>query len=352
MKKVHVKELKGGECLAKDIYTSNYNIIMTKGITLKKEYLDKLLMLGIESVYIDIEEETRDTVLIEKIQEECLEQVRRILEQHIYKHNNELTKLCTLAECLISEMLKEEEVEEKLVEIREEGGDLYSHSINVCGLATMLALKMGLDKDCVCDIAKGSLLHDIGLRYITVPYENVDISALSLQEKNEYKRHALEGYKSLEEEGWISSRAKEIILFHHENEAGTGYPLKTTGNKLSVPVKIVIVCNVFDEMVSGIGYKRTHLREAIEYLRDNKKRLFDKDVTEKFLQMIVQYPVGCIVETNQGEIGKVIAQNKEMLDRPILEIFKNSNGQKLDEPKKLDLIKVLNVFISRTIDIC
>ena len=53
------------------------------------------------------------------------------------------------------------------------------------------------------------------------------------------------------------------------------------------------------------------------------------------LQMIMQYPNGTIVQTNEGEIGKVIKQNLEMADRPVLEIFKDENGIRIEPKKKI-----------------
>lgn len=355
MKKVAVKDLIGGEILAKDLFTPSYTVLMARGTILKKEYIERFPILGIEYIYIeevDKKNKTEKTgeIIQEEIKEECSEKVRAVLEKHIYKHNSELASLCSVAETLITDILNEKEMCEKVVEVRAQGGDMYTHSVNVCALSSMLALKLGVEKDVAKDIAKGSILHDIGLRYITVEYENIDILSLSLFEQKEYQKHTVYGFNALKEEKWISENAKNIILFHHEYESGSGYPLHLTGNKISLPIKIVSICNAFDQMISGIGYKQTSLQEAIEFLRDNRKVLFDKEITEKFLQMIVQYPNGTIVETNKGEIGKVIKQNLNMADRPILEIFKNQDGTKIEPKKRIDLIENLNVFITKVIE--
>lgn len=350
MKKTAVKDLTGGEILAKDIYTSSYNILMSRGSVLKKEYAEKLPLLGIHFVYIeDSKEEASDNTMENDIKQTINKKVRHVLETHIYKHNKELSDLCEVAEDIISAVLDEEQINEKVVEIKAEGGDMYTHSVNVCSLGTVLALKLKLDKEKVEDIAKGSILHDLGLRYITVPYENIDISSLPQQDQNEYKKHVTYAFKALEKENWLSQTAKDIILFHHEYINGTGYPLHLTDEKLEIPVKIVSLCDAFDQMISGIGWKQTNLQESIEYLRYNKGILFDKYVTEKFLQMIVQYPIGTIVVTNQGEIGRVVRLNREMMERPVIEIIKNSSGKILKKPEEIDLLKVLNVFIVKTI---
>ena len=343
MKRVHVKTLSGGEILSKDLYDLNYgNILMPKGTILKKDYIDKLPMLGVDTVFIDGEENSSN---ISRIMEMCQNQIKQVLEKHIYKHNEELKILCRMAEDMIMEAVTEEPLNEKVVEIQEAGGDFYSHSMQVCTLSTILAIKCGLDKETIQDILKGALLHDIGLRYITVPYENISIEKLYKSEREEYRRHTLEGYRALEQETWISSCAKDIIFYHHERLNGGGYPLKLRGGRLSTAVKIVSICDAFDERITGIGHERCHLQEALEYLRDNKGILFDRKLTESFLKMVVQYPTGCIVRVSTGEIGRVVYQNKEMPERPVVLLLQAEDGTGYVEGKELDLMKVLNMFI-------
>lgn len=348
MRRVRVKELCGGEILAKELYVQNYgSVLMPKGTILKKEYIEKLDQLGFEMVFI---EEQKKNGIITGLIEECQNQVKQVLERHIYKHNEELKKLCRMAEDMILEAVNEEPLNDKIVEIQEGGADVYAHSMQVCTLATMLALKCGLEKETVQDTLKGGLLHDIGLRYITVPYENVDIEKLPKSSKDEYKRHTLEGYQALEKETWISSNTKDIIFYHHERVDGSGYPLKLSGDRIGLPVKIVSVCDAFDERLRGIGQERCRLQEAVEYLRDNKGVLFDKTVTETFLKMIVQYPTGCMLKLSTGDVGKVISQNKEMPERPVVSLLYAENGEAYEEPKELDLMKVLNVVIVEILD--
>ena len=343
MKKVRVKDLCGGEVLAKDLYVQNYgSVLVPKGTILKQDYIDRLEPLGFDTVYI---EEDRKENAITELMEECQNQVKQVMERHIYKHNEELKKLCSIAEDMIMEVVNEEPLNEKIVEIQEEGTDVYSHSMQVCTLSTMLALKCGLERELVQDTLKGALLHDIGLRYITVPYESVEINDLPKSSIEEYKNHTTAGYQALEREKWITSDTKDIIFYHHERMDGSGYPLKLSGDRLSLPVKIVSVCDAFDERLRGIGHKRCKLQEAVEFLRDNKGVLFDKTVTETFLKMIVQYPTGCMLKLSTGEVGKVVSQNKEMPERPVVSLLYAQNGEAYKEPKEMDLMKVLNVII-------
>lgn len=350
MKRVNISALTGGEILARDLFAENYgNVLMPRGTVLKKEYIERLELLGIKTVFI---EETVSGIAESKLEllESCQNQVKQVLERHIYKHNAELQKLCDTAESMIMEVLDDEPIAERVIEIQHSGGDMYSHSMRVCTFSTILALKCGLDKRIVQDILKGGLLHDLGLRYITVKYENVNIEDLPKSSQEQYRMHTLEGYAALKQEKWISNNVKDIIFYHHERLDGTGYPLQLSGERLSIPVKIVNICDAFDELLAGIGCTRYRLQEATEFLRDSKGIKFDKNLTETFLKMIVQYPTGCEVRISTGERGTVIAQNREMPERPIVEIQYDKNGKRYRQTKKMDLMQTLNIFIVESSD--
>lgn len=352
MKKVSVKDLQGGEVLAKDVCSVAFHVLMVKGTVLKKEYIEKLPILNIEFVYIEEKEESEEKEELEEqnyefniMAQEMVRQVKFTLEHHIYKNNKELKHICIMTEELIESILMEKEIWNYMIELKEEKNDMITHSIHVCTFATLLAFRLGMDKTVIMDIAKGGILHDIGLRYLTVPYENCDIDKLSMQEQNEYRKHTTNAYSSLERESWLTEQMKDIVLMHHEYENGSGYPLHLTSERIPEAVKVICICDVFDEMISGIGYCHRRVQEAIEFLKYNSGQLFNKNYTEVFLSMIVHYPVGAIVRLSNGEVGKVIRQNPKFNERPVLELLSNTKGKKYSKKKILDLCKVLNVFI-------
>ena len=54
-------------------------------------------------------------------------------------------------------------------------GNLYDHTIMVTMLSVMVARKLKATKEFLRELALGCLLHDLGLRYITVSYINLDM---------------------------------------------------------------------------------------------------------------------------------------------------------------------------------
>ena len=344
-----IDELEGGEILARNIMTWDYQIILPEGIAMRRDYIEKLKELGITEAYIKDETKSEEIVILKSEAEESIrETVKDILERHTYQNNDELSELSGTADNIISSILEEDQVVEKIYDIKERSADIYEHSISICSLAILTALKLNVEKDRIHEIGVGCLLHDIGLRYTTVDYNNKDMEALNKQELAAYKKHPIYGYTSLKDEPWISELSKSIILYHHERMDGSGFPLRT--KEISFECRIVNVCDAFDEMIRGIACKRRKVYEAIEYLNNFKGKLFDERIVEAFLGFTAVYPSGTHVLTNEGEMAIVLSQNKDFKDRPVIRILKDKDGNEVKGEVIKDLVKVHNVFIEKTLD--
>lgn len=344
-----IEDLKGDEILARNIMTWDYQIILPEGITLRKDYIEKLVELGITEAYIKEETKSEEIVILKsEIEESIRETVKDILERHTYQNNEELFGLSKTADNIITSILEEDQVVEKIFDIRERSADIYEHSISICSLAILTALKMNVEKHRIHEIGVGCLLHDIGLRYTTIDYNSRSMDTLNKQEQAAYMKHPIYGYSSLKDEGWISELSKSIILLHHERLDGSGFPLHA--RELSLECRIVNVCDAFDEMICGIACERTKVYEAIEYLKSFRDKKFDSRVVDVFLGFTAVYPAGTHVITNEGEMGVVLSQNKDFQDRPVIRIVKDKDGKDVEGDVIKDLVKVHNVFIEKALD--
>ena len=345
MRLCKVDDLKGTEVLAKDVMTLEYKVLLSAGTLLKPEYIEKLKELNIRDVYVkeEVPDAKQVVILKEEVEADFRSKVKSILEKHTYSHNEKLMELSQTADYIITNILQEEEVVEKIYDIKERSSDIYEHSINLCSLATLVALRMELSQDTVHDIGVSSLLHDLGLRYLSIPYENQNLDELSESEYAEYKKHPIYGYSALRDENWISEAVKNMILYHHERLDGSGYPLKATD--ISRECRIIQICEAFDEMICGIGCKRMKVYEAVRYLRLNKDIKFDGKIVDILLEFTAVYPAGSVVLTNEGETGIVLYQNKQYPDRPVIRITKDRNGTAVDVVK--DLTEYNDLYIDK-----
>lgn len=346
----NIVDLKGDEILARPLMTWDYQVILPEGAVIRKDYIDKISELGILEVFVKEKEQSNEIVILKSdIKDTITEKVKDILERHTYRRNNEeLEKLCETADNIITTILQEEQVVEKVFDIKERSTNIYEHSINICSLAILTALKMELDEKAIHDIGVGCLLHDIGLRYTTIDFTQSDEENLTPQELAEYKKHPVYGYSSLRDQDWISDLSKNIILYHHERLDGSGFPLRI--KEIPLECRIVNVCDAFDEMICGITRKRIKVYEAIEYLKSFKNILFDAKIVDIFLDFTAVYPAGTHVITNEGELAVVVAQNKDFQDRPIIRILKDKSGNDVKEEVFKDMVKIHNIFIDKVMD--
>ncbi|CDB65575.1 putative two-component system response regulator [Eubacterium sp. CAG:248] len=398
MKKVKVKSLKGNEILALPIVTDGGTVLIHADVELKPELINRAIRLGIKSLYIkdypeevinkenynhivisseddydDVYNEGQDVSDSEcadvknekkteynnkyienhiyKVEETAINSrtiIKNVLEKHIYRHNSDLKIIGEQAEKIIESVIEEPEVITNITEMRNISTDMYTHCINVCALSTIMALRLKMSEKQVRNISIGAILHDIGLRYIKVPYMNTNETYMNVKDALEYKKHTIFGYSSLQDEGWIPDIAKEIILLHHERIDGKGYPFQHKGDKIKTEVKLVSLCDDFESLISGVGSPKLKIYEAIEYIKANQGIKYDATITDKLIESVAVYPVGINVITSEGEMGVVVRQNHKFTDRPVIRMLKHADGSQYKDDVEKDLMEYLTLFIVDT----
>lgn len=354
MRRVLIQSIRGNELLAKDIISENGIVIMSKGTVVKKEYIPKFISLGIYDLYIEdeysegiyIEENIEDT-----IKEHHQEIMKNIIDKYSFQGYGELEDIKGIADNIIKDILSQPEVLFSISGMRRRSESLYSHSISVCALSVVLALRMKLSKVKVKEIAVGSLLHDIGYNFVTVDFMNNEYDSFTKQEKKELMKHVVHGYTFLEKEKWLSSASKDIVLCHHECADGSGYPFRKTGDKLKIGSKIVSVCDAFDSIVYGFFTSKLKVHDAINYIMSQAGIKYDFNVVNLFLESVAAYPNGSGVLTNEGETGIVLRQNSKFPTRPVIRIIKDNKGAPVTQWVEKDLKQELTLFIRDTVDL-
>lgn len=350
MKLVKIEELNGTEILAKSVLTQDYNELISEGSILKLSYIPKLKNNGIKEVFIkdnELDAQTR-LILKEDINKKCKEKVQEILSRHMYNAGQDMTEIADAAENIIANISNDNNVVQQIYDIKERSADLYEHCISTCTIATLVGLKLELRNDQIRELGIGCLLHDLGLRYVTVDFVNRNVDDMNPVEKDEYHKHPIFGYTAIRNEEWIPKISKEIILMHHETIDGEGFPLRT--KDLLITTKIASACDFFDESICGIGRERKKVYEAVEYLKAYRGNKFDAAVVDELLDFIAVYPSGSVVTTNFGELAVVIRQNKGFPERPVLQLIADKQGRKIDGILVRDLLEYTNIFIEKVIN--
>ena len=310
------------------------------------KHIEALVSAGISEV--EIFEPTalspkEKKVIKEKLKTECSRKIQDVMERYV-TYDSGIEEISDTANEIVEDMFSRDEVVDRVYDIRERSGDLYEHSVMVASLSILTALKMNLSKWEVYDIGVGSLLHDMGLRYLSVPYQDVDVfEEYDPESLFEYKKHTLYGFSSVEKETWMSNESKKIVLFHHERLDRSGFPFKHI--VMPIGVRIVAIADAFDDILCGIGVKRGNVRQALEYIRNGRDKLFEGRIVDYFLEFIAAYPVGTTVVTNKGDEAVVIEQNVHFTDRPKIKLIKDKYGKPYEEEKMIDLLEEDDIAI-------
>lgn len=352
MAKVKVTDLKIGDYLSRPVYRNDFQTILYEGTKISENDITILKKEGIE--YVDvfsdaprkINEHERE-IITKEIHEDCTKKVKKLISTHVCSNNANLKELSDTAENIVDDIFKTEEIASRIFDVKQKAGDLYDHSVTVSTLSILTALKLNLSHDEVCDIGIGGLLHDLGLKYITIDYLNKSYDDFNADDLFEYKKHTLYGFSSVEEEKWMATCSKRIVLQHHERLDGTGYPFRQ--KVISLPVKIVAVCDAFHDRISGIGVNEMKVDEALRDIEKYRDIYYDGKVVDIFESFIALYPVGTKVLTSKGEEAIVIEQTEYSTDKPIIKLLKNQKGEEYTRDKFINLSEIRTVYIEKSL---
>ena len=333
MRRKKTEQITGREILAKDVYSSGGVVLISAGTILKKEYIDKLLELKITDVFVE-DEISREIqikdITEEKISEQCTEKLKDTLERFSYTTGKKLQELSKVATEVMEGVLLQEEVIYTISNVRNYSKSLYEHSLSVTALSILMAVRAGYSQTETKEIAMGALLHDIGFTSVKEKYFGLILDEAEEKIQKEIKRHVVYGYIEVEQEDWISSVSREIILKQQ--------------------VRLVAICDAFDNMVYGNLEKRKKVHEALDEIMKSGGEKYDPELVKIFVRSVAKYPTGTIVQLSNGEYGIVIRQNAEAPTKPLIRmVVQDKDGEWIGREER-DLTDNPAIYIVDTVE--
>lgn len=184
---------------------------------------------------------------------------------------------------LIKEEIQEMMALARSVEEKDEATEGHCHRIE--RLAIRTGERMGLPAQRLMDLSYGAYLHDIGK--VRVPDGILNKAGpLTDDEWVEMRRHPEHGAEMLREKGFLKDAAR-IVLAHHENYDGSGYPSGIRGEEIPIEARVVAVVDAYDAITSERPYQQALAKQsAVLELRLNAGTQFDPRVVRAFLTVI------------------------------------------------------------------
>ncbi len=160
-------------------------------------------------------------------------------------------------------------------------GDMISHGIASSVISILICEQMNITmKAAIEKVAMGALLHDIGLKEI--PKEILTKPRLDWTDDEvlHYESHPLRAVEILKEMKGIPADVLSIVLEHHENALGLGFPRRIRDIKMNPLARIVAVADCFVDLIYDPrreGEQRTP-EEAINHIEIGMGQPFNKPV--------------------------------------------------------------------------
>ncbi len=163
---------------------------------------------------------------------------------------------------------------------------IMKHSVMVSIFSVLLAKAHGINSETnLTVIGLGAFLHDVGVSQLTFDPEDED--QLTPEQRKEMNRHPEVGRQLLDRIRGIRSEVLQIVVQHHEQPNGAGYPNGLRDNDIYPPAKMVSIADTFSSLITKRSYREGFsVSEAVNIMRESVGK-FDKGLLDQFSKIVL-----------------------------------------------------------------
>lgn len=179
------------------------------------------------------------------------------------------------------------------------------HCVETAVVTVVIARSMQLDAANTLTLAAAALTMNVGMLRHHEGFQNKH-TPLSSEEMAIVRRHPEESADMLrcvgiDDDDWIS-----CVLMHHENDEGSGYPAGIASPQVTLNAKLLSFADRYCAQVSARNYRKSVLPSlALRNLIEDKVAPVDPQLAGCFQRELGDFPPGCLVRLDGGEIGVV-----------------------------------------------
>ncbi len=159
----------------------------------------------------------------------------------------------------------------------------YTHSVDISVLGLLFGRHIHLDIHNLKCLGVGGLLHDLGK--IEIPLEILNKPGKLTKEEFEIiKKHPEMGIEFLEGKANMDEKSLKVVIQHHENYDGTGYPNGIGGKDIHLFGRISRIIDVYDAITTNRCYRKALTPyDALLEMTKNMKNCFEKELFKEFV---------------------------------------------------------------------
>lgn len=207
------------------------------------------------------------------------------------------------------------------------------HSLAVSVVACQVGMRMKLGVTQIKALVYGALLADVGLARVPKVIR-MKRSRLDDFERARIKSHPSAGLDMLVPIKDLPAEVPWIVFQSHERCNGTGYPSGKRGNLIHPLAKIVGMSDIFVAMCSPRPHRPAQLPyKAVETLLQMAQTgEFEPPIVKIFLSAQSLFPVGSLIQLEDGRIAQVVSADPDSHSRPVVVPVCDSSGKILRNP--------------------
>ncbi|MEW6545401.1 MAG: HD-GYP domain-containing protein [Bacillota bacterium] len=341
-----------GEVLARSVCTASGQVLVGAGVALTRSLIARLRERGFTRVVIRdwlLDDVEIDDAICEETRTMATRAVHSVLEGVVHGQEPDLGRVAEVVRRVIWELRESSNVVLSLSALRCHDDYTCVHSVNVCILAGVLGIALGMSDCELTDLGMGAILHDLGKIRISREILGKP-GALGQDEWALVRAHPMEGYRLMVRYVRASYLAAHAALDHHERMNGSGYPQGLAGREITLVGRVVAIADVFDAMTSDRVYRRGVPPHAgLVHLREGRGELYDASLVDRFCQRIAPYPIGTVVKLSTGELGAVVAYTPASQWLPRVRLFSDPELRPVP-PQEIELAAHPDVTIAGVLD--
>jgi HD-GYP domain-containing protein (c-di-GMP phosphodiesterase class II) len=279
---------------------------LEEGERLEADWLEKLKNLGIEKLFFhqkDLEKALaylNNHLLIESGKKEpsfkelCILREHLNFSLHTALNGPRLGQHAGLAKNSLTELFKTMENDlfswKMLLEIMYRDYTLYNHSVNVAVLGLAMGLFMKRSRKECLELGLAGLFHDLGLIKIKEEITGKK-EPLTPEEWEILKKHPCFGYRLLKGNAEVPVTSLRLILEHHENADGSGYPQGLELKRQHPLTRVIALMEAYDGLTIFRPYRPRHTPfAALKILQEERGEsgdlVFEPKTLAKFIEFL------------------------------------------------------------------
>ena len=236
----------------------------------------------------------------------------------------------------------------------------YAHCTDVAAIFQTVYVKLKeregieLSPEKKHEMLLGAFMHDIGKA--KVPKDILDSTARF--ERDSREMQLIQSHPTFGAEILTNMGSADMIVnmahYHHvklDSAMSSSYPQGVNFDDLAMETRLIAIVDVYQALVGRRNYKKSWAPPAaVKFIEQLSGIEFDIDVWDSFYQIMGKYPVGSLVELNDGSMAFVVQAAVEDSAKPRIALIRNAKGEDLTNNTLIDLQEEQDVKIVKDLD--